>query len=204
MARESKGESGGGEKRVLVGVTGSIAAFKAAEIVSQLRQRGHEVTVMLTREAERLVTVHTFQALTGRKALVDLWEDTTRAEHLRLAAEADLVLVAPATANVIGKAAAGLADDLVSATLLACDPTRVLFCPAMNDRMWANPLVQSNVERLRGHGYSFLGPIEGWLAEGYAATGRMSEVMDVLAAVEDRLAGRRGRGGRNRPAKRRL
>jgi phosphopantothenoylcysteine decarboxylase/phosphopantothenate--cysteine ligase len=177
-------------KHVLVGVTGSIAAFKAAEIVSQLRQRGVLVTVMMTREAEKLVTVATFQALSGRKALVDLWEDTTRAEHLRLAAEADLIVIAPATANVLGKTAAGLADDVVSATLLAAPPSKVLFCPAMNDRMWASPIVRENVEKLRRHGYSFLGPVEGWLAEGYAASGRMSEIEDVLAAVEARLRAR--------------
>lgn len=186
-AKKAEKETALGGKKILVGVTGSIAAFKAAEIVSQLRQRGADVTVMLTREAEKLVTVHTFQALTGRKALVDLWEDTTRAEHLRLAAEADLVLVAPATANCLGKMAAGLADDLVTATLLASPPKRVLLCPAMNDRMWANGIVQENVAKLSRHGYSFLGPVEGWLAEGYAAPGRMAEVPDVLAAVARRL-----------------
>ncbi len=181
MAGEPKRAGAGGrEKSVLVGVTGSIAAFKAAEIVSQLRQRGADVTVMMTRDAERLVTAHTFQALSGKKALVDLWEDTTRAEHLRLAGEADLVLVAPATANVLSKVAAGLADDLVTATLLATPPSKVLFCPAMNDRMWESPIVQDNVRRLSAHGFSFLGPVAGWLAEGYAATGRMAEIDDVV------------------------
>lgn len=182
---------------VLVCVAGGIAAYKTAALVSRLVQEGCGVTVALTRSARRFVGPATFQALSGRPVLTSLWHgpDPGAMEHLRPAEQADAVVVAPATANLLGKLAGGIADDLVSTLLLAAAGP-VLLAPAMNARMWEHPAVQRNVAWLREHGFELVGPEEGWLACGGVGPGRMSEPETILAAVRARLAARpAGRGG---------
>jgi phosphopantothenoylcysteine synthetase/decarboxylase len=181
---------------LLVCVTGGIAAFKVAQLVSQLVQAGCGVTVAMTRHARHFVGPTTFRALTGRPVLTSLWpaDESDAMPHLRPTEVADLVLVAPATANILGKLAHGIADDLVSTLLLAADGP-VLLAPAMNARMWRHPAVQRNVAFLREHGYLLVGPQEGWLACGEVGPGRMSEPEELLAAVRSELLRRPRRAG---------
>lgn len=169
---------------VLVGVCGGIAAYKVCEVVSSLVQRGAAVTVAMTRSARRFVGPVTFQALTGRRVLTSLWHgrDVADMQHITLTDAADLMLIAPATANIIGKIASGIADDLVS-TLVIGAASPVVLVPAMNDRMWGNPIVQRNVATLTEQGYKFIGPGEGWLACGRAGPGRMAEAEEIVSVI---------------------
>ncbi|RMG08658.1 MAG: phosphopantothenoylcysteine decarboxylase [Planctomycetota bacterium] len=172
---------------ILLCVTGSIAAYKAADLASKLTQAGHEVTAVLSEAATRLVGPATFQNLTGQRVFVDLWEPEGQTQHIALTDAADLVVVAPATANIIAKMAHGLADEVVSTTLLAVR-CPVLVCPAMNTRMWEHPAVRRNVAQLREDGRHVLEPPAGALACGHVGRGRLAEPEDILAAVE-RLLG---------------
>jgi len=185
--------------RILLGVTGSIAAYKAADLCSRLVKAGHEVTVVMTRGATQLVGPLTFASLTGRPVLTNMWdrEEWARVEHVDLTDGADLVVVAPATANLLGKAAHGIADDMLTTVLLAAG-SPVLCCPAMNPRMWANPMVRENVERLRKAGWRFLEPAEGTVACGHEGQGRLREPAEIEAAVGEMLA-----AGARRPSPRR-
>ena len=170
--------------RILVGVSGSIAAWKACGLVSKLVQAGHTVDVALTRSAQWFVQPLAFSALTHRRVFTDdNWgSDGAPADHLTATGEADLMIVAPCTANLIGKFAHGLADEIVSTTWLGCGaPT--LIAPAMNGRMWAHPRVQANVEVLRGDGVHIVGPEDGWLAEQEEGPGRMTEPEGILEAA---------------------
>jgi len=173
---------------VLVAVCGGISAYKVCEVISALVQRGAGVSVAMTKAATKFVGPTTFQALTGRRVFRSLWraEDVADVHHIGLTEAADLVLVAPATANIIGKIACGVADDLVSTLLLSVD-SRVLFAPAMNERMWANPIVQRNVTTLTELGFQFAGPGEGWLACRSVGAGRMMEPPEILDAVVEAL-----------------
>lgn len=182
-------------RRLVVGVTGSIAAYKAAEVVSQLAQRGAEVTPMLTRGAAAFVSPLTFQTLSGRRALVETF-DLDRVEdptHIRLAHETELVLIAPATANILGKLAHGIADDLLTTFLLAVR-CPVLIAPAMNSMMWEHPAVRENVATLRARGAEFIQPGEGFLACGDVGPGRLAEPPHIVAAAERVFTGREIRG----------
>lgn len=184
---------------VVVCVTGGVAAYKAAALVSSLVQDGCGVTVAMTRSARRFVGPTTFRALTSRPVLTDLWRPTDSGDmaHLDPAAKADLVVVAPATANIIGKLAGGIADDLVSTLLLGAG-CPVLLAPAMNVRMWQHPAVQRNIVFLSEHGFLLVGPEEGWLACGDVGPGRMSEPEKLHAAIREQLV-QRGLGqGRTR------
>jgi len=176
---------------LLVCVTGGVAAYKAAFLVSRLVQDGCGVTVALTRAARRFVGPTTFQALTGRAVLTSQWHarDPGAMDHLRPSEMADLLLVAPATANIIGKLANGIADDLVSTLLLGAD-CPVMLAPAMNTRMWQHPAVQRNVAFLREQGVRLVGPAEGRLACGTSGPGRMSEPDEIYAAVRAALLSR--------------
>lgn len=166
---------------VVVGVCGGIAAYKVASLVSALVQRGAGVSVAMTAAAQRFITPLTFQSLTARQVFTDLWEAENYhdPQHLNLTEAADLFIVAPATANMIGKMACGLADDLLSTMMLsaACP---VLLAPAMNTRMWENPIVQKNLESLRSRGYQVTPPGEGWLACRTIGAGRMAEPQQIL------------------------
>ena len=180
-------------------MTGSIAAYKAADLCSRLVKAKHGVTVIMTRGAQELVGPLTFATLTARPVLTNMWdrEEWARVEHIDVTDRADLLVVAPATANVLGKAAHGIADDMLTTILLAA-ASPVLACPAMNPRMWANPLVQENVDRLRRSGWTFLEPGEGTVACGHTGQGRMREPAEIHAHVEDLLA-RGKRRGKKRP-----
>jgi phosphopantothenoylcysteine decarboxylase len=169
---------------VLVGVTGGIAAYKTCEVVSRLVQRGAGVSVAMTRSARRFVGAITFQALSGRRVLTSMWhdEDPGDVQHIAMTGGADLVVVAPATANVIGKIASGIADDLLT-TLVVSAGSPVLLAPAMNDRMWANPMVQRNVRTLNEAGYVLVGPSSGWLACRSVGPGRMAEAGEIIEAI---------------------
>lgn len=170
--------------KILVGVGGGIAAFKAAALVSQLVQRGAEVRVFLSRGAEDFVGRRTFEGLTGRTAVVRSTQidPDGSAPHVAATRDADCLVIAPATADLLAKLAHGVCDDPVTLAAVACRCRRIL-CPAMNDAMWQSAVVQRNVATLRELGFEQLGPVEGWLAEGYAAVGRMVEPEAILAAV---------------------
>lgn len=173
---------------LLLAVCGGIAAYKLCTVVSRLVQRGVGVTVAMTRAGRRFVGPTTFQALTGRQVFTSLWsaDHCHDPQHLRLTERADLFLVAPATANIIGKMANGLADDLVSTMIIAAD-CPVMVAPAMNTRMWLNPIVQRNVSRLRELGYLFIDPTSGWMACGAVGLGRLAEPDVILDAVISQL-----------------
>ncbi len=176
-------------REVVVAVCGGIAAYKVASVVSALVQRAAGVTVAMTESARQFVGPVTFRALTARPVLTDLFsaEHSDDPQHIRLTRHADLMLVAPATANMIGKVACGICDDLV-ATILVAAECPVLFAPAMNDAMWRHPAVTANVEKLKSFGYPFVGPAEGWLACRSSGPGRMAEPDDILAAIDDLLS----------------
>src|ERR687896_1841253 len=151
--------------RILLGVTGGIAAYKACELLRLLVKEGHEVTPILTPDAERFVTAHTFEALARREAPRDLYPHLTRA---------DLLVIAPLSANTLAKLAHGLADDVLTEAALA-HRGPVLVAPAMNTAMWEHPATQANVETIRARGIELVGPDKGELAEGQTGVGRMSE-----------------------------
>jgi phosphopantothenoylcysteine synthetase/decarboxylase len=176
---------------ILVGVTGGIAAYKAPGVIRRLREAGHEVETVATEAAFRFVPEETLSIATGRPIHTDTtwWEHSGRVEHVALARWADLVLVAPATADAMARAAIGLGDDLLSATILA-GAKRVLWAPAMNPEMWANPATERNVATLGGWGHRFVGPAEGAMAsaEELPGVGRLAEEAEIVAAVERTLA----------------
>ncbi len=183
MAKRKSGTLQGRE--LIVGVTGSIAAFKSAEVVSQLVQRGAGVTVVMSRAATQFIGPLTFQTLTRRRVMSDPFdlESVVDASHISLTERADLVLVAPATANFLAKAAHGLADDMLTSLLLAVR-CPVLVAPAMNDRMWTHPAVQENLATLRKRGVRFIDPGTGFLACGSYAKGRLAEPAQIVSEVE--------------------
>lgn len=176
-------------KRILLIIGGGIAAFKSLDLIRRLRERGATVTPVLTHAAEQFVTPLSTSALAAEKVYRDLFDLTAEAEmgHIELSRAADLVVVAPATADLLGKMANGLANDLASTLLMATDK-RVLVAPAMNVRMWLNPANQRNVATLRGDGVLFAGPNEGDMACGEYGPGRMAEPLEIVAAVEAALA----------------
>lgn len=179
---------------VVVGVGGGIAAYKVCHVVSRLVQRGCGVSVAMTEAGARFVGPLTFQALTERRVHVSLWGDggDFEPQHLRLTERADLFLVAPATADLIGKFTAGIADDLVSTLMIGRD-CPALLAAAMNTRMWNNPIVQRNVAALRELGYGFIDPAEGWLACRTVGQGRMAEPEAIIEAVTGALTSRPAR-----------
>lgn len=172
------------KKRVLLGVTGSIAAYKAADLASQLTQAGAQVDTVLTRSACRFITPLTFQALTGRKAYTDedLWGDEAHILHVGLARAADLMVVAPATADMLARLAQGRADDLLALCALALEAP-LLVAPAMDAGMYRHPAVQANVATLRQRGVRFAGPVEGRMASGLTGLGRMVEPEELLGHI---------------------
>jgi len=170
---------------ILLGVSGGIAAYKAADLASKLTGAGAAVNVVMTGSACELVTPKTFEAVTGRPVHTSLWDapQKFRIGHVSLADEAQIVVVAPATANIIAKMAMAIADDLLSTTLCAGWNKPTIIAPAMNSSMWTNPAVQTNVEKLRQRGILFIGPQTGRLACGTEGIGRMAEPQTILEAV---------------------
>ena len=176
-------------RELIVAVCGGIAAYKVADVVSKLVQLGAGVTVVMTAEAQKFVAPLTFQALSGRQVRTDIFDlvDSSDPQHISLTERADLMLVAPATNNIIAKIAAGLTDDLVS--LMVCAAAcPVVFAPAMNNRMWENPIAQQNVAKLNGLGYRFIGPEPGWLACRNVGHGRLTEPETIVDEVVKLLA----------------
>lgn len=183
-------------RRVLLGVTGGIAAYKSIQLARDLAALGAVVDVVLTPGALEFVRPLTFEALTGRPAHFDIYAPGEPLTHIRLAREAEAVVVAPATANFMARAANGMADDLLSAILLATEAP-VLICPAMNDRMFAHSITRENVDRLRAAGYGIIGPAEGLLAWGEGAgLGRMVEPNDIIGHISRTLRGKTEYSGR--------
>jgi len=175
-------------KRIVVGLGGGIAAFKAVQLVRELMRRGAEVRVVMTKAATHFVGPITFAGLTGKPPVTDLWaEDYAGEVHVELGEWADAVVIAPATMNLMARAAAGLANDAVLATL-ACARGEVFFAPAMHHRMWSHPAMQSNLRTLSDRGAVVLGPMTGPLANGEIGEGRMIEPEDIAEAVESHLA----------------
>jgi phosphopantothenoylcysteine decarboxylase / phosphopantothenate---cysteine ligase len=181
--------------RVLLGVSGGIAAYKAAALTSTLVQRGAGVDVLLTAEAERFVTPLTFASLTARPVYTSLWDLPERIPHIRLVREAQVALVAPATANLIAKLAAGIADDLLTAALLAARIPRIL-APAMNEAMYEDSQTQANLSALRARGYEVVEPERGFLAERERGLGRLASEALILEALERALARRQSLRGK--------
>ncbi len=177
-------------KRILLIIGGGIAAYKALDLIRRLRERGASVTPVLTRAAEEFVTPLSVSALASERVYRDLFDLTDEAEmgHIQLSRSADLIVVAPATADLMGKMATGLANDLASTLLMATD-TPVLCAPAMNVRMWEHPATRRNHARLQDDGVRFVGPNEGDMACGEFGPGRMSEPLEIVAAIENMLGG---------------
>ena len=175
---------------IVLGVTGSIAAYKAADIISRLKKLGHEVDVILTESGSRIITPITLQTLSKNKVYMDMFEEITPKEvkHISLAEKADLMLIAPATANIIGKIANGIADDFLSTVVMAAaNTTPVYIAPAMNTNMYENPIVQANIDKLRSYGYRFVEPKESLLACGTVGKGALADVDDIIKVIEGRM-----------------
>lgn len=168
-------------RTVIVGVTGSIAAYKACEIVNTLKKDSFDVRVILTKEAREFVTPLSMQTLSGNKVLSDMFEppEAWNPVHTSLADSASLILIAPATANVIGKLAGGICDDLLTCVVYATKAP-VLIAPAMNENMYNHKVVRENISKLKKTGYSFVGPVKGHLACGHDAIGHIADVADIV------------------------
>ena len=176
-------------KHIVLGVPGSIAAYKIASLASMLVKKQADVTVIMTPNATNFINPITFESLTGNKCLVDTFDRNFQfqVEHVALAKLADVFLVAPASANVIAKAAHGIADDMLTTTLLACQCPKI-FAPAMNTRMYENPIVQDNIEKLKGYGMEMITPSNGYLACGDTGAGKMPEPETLFEAIVKALA----------------
>jgi phosphopantothenoylcysteine decarboxylase len=164
------------KKNIVLGVTGSIAAHKAADLASLLTKQKCHVRVVMTADAQRFITPLPFEVLTRQPVVTDLYdeEEGWKPAHIRLADEADLLLIAPATANVMAKLARGLADDALTCVALALNPkAKILIAPAMNGKMWLHPATQENAAILKARGAEFIGPDEGMLSCGYEGVGRL-------------------------------
>jgi len=176
-------------REIVIGVTGGIAAYKACVLVSRLRKEGARVTVVMSGAATEFVTPLTFRTLSGRDVLTGLFNDigTWDPRHVALADKADILAIVPATANIIGKIASGIADDIVSTVVMSVD-CPVLIAPAMNTRMYEKKIVQDNIARLTELGYRFIGPEEGRLASGAAGMGRLASLDAIYQAITEGLA----------------
>ena len=175
-------------REIIVAVCGGIAAYKVADVVSKLVQAGAGVTVCMTAGAQKFITPLTFEALSGRPVRTGTFTlvESSDPQHISLTERADLMLVAPATNNILAKVAHGLCDDLVS--LMVCAAAcPVVFAPAMNNRMWAHPIAQENVAKLKGLGYQFIGPEDGWLACRNVGAGRLSDPAKIVEEVTQML-----------------
>jgi len=173
-------------KEVVLGVTGSIAAYKAAEIASILVKDKINVTVIMTNAAAKFVAPLTFQTLTKNKVYTDMFEEIAYSDirHISLAKKADCLVIAPATANIIGKIASGIADDMLSTVVMAAKDKPVIICPAMNTAMYENAVTQSNIAKLQGYGYQFAEPRESRLACGDLGKGALADIGVIITAIK--------------------
>jgi len=179
-------------KTIVLGITGSIAAYKAAEIASQLTQAGAKVNVIMTKEAIQFISPITLRAITGRPLVTEMFDLASEfsIEHVSLAEAADIVVIAPATANIIAKLAAGIADDMLCCTVLATKAP-VVIAPAMETNMYNNPITQDNLSKLKARNFVIIGPATGWLASGKEGLGRLADINDIIGSIRKVL----GRGG---------
>ena len=176
---------------IIIGVSGGIAAYKTAALVSSLVQKGHGVSVVMSRAARKFIGPATFRALTGRPVSTDQFDaHFPLGAHIELADKADLFCIAPASADLLAKAACGLADDLLS-TLLLSFKGPILFAPAMNSAMWEKRSVQRNVATLRSDGFNFVDPQSGWQSCRRSGMGRLAEPADIEAAIESLLSSKK-------------
>lgn len=173
------------KKNILLGVTGSIAAYKSVDLARRLTEEGADVTVVMTEAASRFINPYTFESVTGKPVHIDLFKNPF--DHLDLPRESDLFIIAPATANTINKLSCGIADNLISNIWLAYEG-KALIAPAMNARMYRNRLVQKHIKKMKKHGVDFVGPVSGSLACGEEDIGRMSEVPEIIEAAISALA----------------
>jgi len=175
-------------KKIILGVTASIAAYKSCDIINAFRRSGHEVRVVMSPDAARFITPLTLQALSGGRVVTDMFEPPDEWEilHTSLGEWADLIVIAPATADMISKLACGRADCVLSALVLA-SRAKVLIAPAMNDRMYNHKATRENIAKLKSFGCSFIGPARGRLACGYKGVGHISEVKDIVLAARKLL-----------------
>ncbi len=173
-------------KNIILGITGSIAAYKAADIANILSKQGHSLHVIMTDSATKFITPLTLQTLTKNKVYTDMFEPyfPSEVEHISLAQKADLFLVAPATANFIAKASAGIADDMLTTVLLALRETPIIVCPAMNTAMYENQVTQRNIKILSDLGYKFVEPREARLACGDLGKGALADTEEILKVVQ--------------------
>ena len=184
-------------KTIVLGITGSIAAYKAADMASKLTQAGASVNVIMTAEAMQFITPLTLRSLSGRPVITSMWEPSSEfsVEHVSLAEAADIIVIAPATANIIAKIAAGIADDMLTTTVLATNAP-ILISPAMHSGMYENKITQENIAKLQGKGFHFIGPASGRLASGSSGRGRFIEVSEIISAIDRILAARSDLSGR--------
>ncbi len=180
-------------KKIVLGVTGGIAAYKCVDLASRLRKKGAEVHVILTRGAQNFVTETAMREISGNPVITSMWGEIHNydVEHIALATLADVVLIAPATANVIAKAAAGIADDMLTTTVLATRAP-IFFAPAMNSNMYENPVTQQNITTLQQRGWQLIPPASGHLACGTSGIGRMPEPAELVEVLENYFAGEGG------------
>lgn len=176
-------------KNIVLGITGSISAYKAADIANALTKEGSSVYTVMTRAAERFITPLTLQTLTKNKVYTDMFEldEPSQVAHIALASKADLVLIAPASADIIAKLACGIADDMLTSVMLAVKDTPVIVCPAMNTNMYENPATQKNIRTLKEYGFEIVEPREAMLACGTKGKGALAEQERILEAVHKYL-----------------
>lgn len=176
-------------KEILLGITGSIAAYKAADIANQLTRQELSVHTIMTDSALQFITPLTLQTLTKNKVYTDMFEQNYYPDvrHISLAQKADCCLIAPATANIIGKLASGIADDMLSTVVMAVKNKPVIICPAMNTAMFENPITQDNIEKLKSYGYQFVKPKESLLACGDLGKGALADIEVIITAVKDAI-----------------
>ena len=172
-------------QNILLGVTGSIAVYKAADLANQLTKIGYNVEVIMTESALKFVTPLTFQSLTKNKVYTDMFDEITPSEikHISLAKKADICIIAPASANIIGKIANGISDDFLSTVVMAIKEKPIFIVPAMNTNMFENPIVQDNIEKLKRFGYKFIDPRESRLACGDLGKGAMADVAEIMDQI---------------------
>lgn len=177
-------------KCVVIGVTGGIAVYKALDVISALRKKDIEVHVIMTESASKFVNSLTFQSISQNMVVTDMFAEPKAWEiqHISLAQKADLMLIAPATANIIGKVANGIADDMLSTTIMAASKAKVIFAPAMNTHMYQNRIVQGNIEKLKSYGYEFIEPSSGRLACGDIGIGKLADVNTIVERVLSELS----------------
>jgi phosphopantothenoylcysteine decarboxylase/phosphopantothenate--cysteine ligase len=177
-------------KNIVVGITGGIAAYKTATIINILKKEGANVHVIMTKSATEFITPLTIRTLSKNPVVTDMFKETDvyEVEHISLATLADLFVVVPATANIIGKVAHGIADDMLSTTIMATK-AQVIFAPAMNENMYINPIVQDNIERLKQYGYKFIEPQSGMLACGKEGIGKLADTSLIIDEIKNHFRG---------------